>query len=97
MHTNGWRFTPGELVILRLLINDPQSNKGLARALGVTEGTIKVHMHNIFAKTGVRDRTALVALMLRSRHETPLLTLQPYRDRPAEPEIATPTISRLAS
>ena len=33
------------------------SNKGIARRL-----ELKVHLHNIFEKTGVSNRTALVAL-----------------------------------
>ena len=46
------------------------SNKGIARRLELSEGTVKVHLHNIFQKTGVSNRTALVALMLPySRHE----------------------------
>ena len=39
------------------------SNKGIARRLELSEGTVKVHLHNIFQKTGVRNRTALVALI----------------------------------
>ena len=39
------------------------SNKGIARRLELSEGTVKVHLHNIFQKTGVSNRTALVALM----------------------------------
>ena len=38
------------------------SNKGIARRLELSEGTVKVHLHNIFQKTGVSNRTALVAL-----------------------------------
>jgi DNA-binding CsgD family transcriptional regulator len=95
MHNNGWRLTPRELVILRLLVNAPQSNKRLARALGLTEGTIKVHMHNIFAKAGVHDRTALVALLLRSQHETQLLTLELHRDRQRPAESTKPIASPL--
>jgi DNA-binding NarL/FixJ family response regulator len=37
------------------------SNKAIALELGLIEGTIKVHMHNIFQKLGVRTRWALMA------------------------------------
>jgi DNA-binding NarL/FixJ family response regulator len=35
------------------------SNKEIARRLGVTEGTVKVHLHNIYQKADVRNRAAL--------------------------------------
>jgi DNA-binding NarL/FixJ family response regulator len=40
------------------------SNKGIARSLYLTEGTVKVHLHNIFQKLGVPNRTALTALAI---------------------------------
>jgi two-component system nitrate/nitrite response regulator NarL len=38
------------------------SNKEIARKLGITEGTIKLHLYNIYQKLGVANRTALTAL-----------------------------------
>ena len=35
------------------------SNREIARALGVAEGTIKVHLHRIFRRIGVTNRTQL--------------------------------------
>ena len=35
------------------LITEGLLNKEVARRLGVSEGTVKVHLHNIFQKTGV--------------------------------------------
>ena len=35
------------------------SNKEIARRLGVTEGTVKAHLHNIYQKADVPNRTAL--------------------------------------
>jgi DNA-binding CsgD family transcriptional regulator len=46
------------------LIAEGLLNKEVARRLGISEGTVKVHLHNIFGKTGVKNRTALVALAL---------------------------------
>ncbi len=38
------------------------SNREIARVLGVAEGTIKVHLHRIFQRIGVANRTQLAAL-----------------------------------
>ena len=40
------------------------SNKEVAAKLNLTEGTVKIHLHSIFNKTGVANRTALAALAL---------------------------------
>jgi two-component system nitrate/nitrite response regulator NarL len=37
------------------------SNREIARVLGVTEGTVKVHLHRIFRRIGVTNRTQLAA------------------------------------
>lgn len=37
------------------------SNRDIARALGVVEGTVKVHLHRIFQRLGVANRTQLAA------------------------------------
>ncbi len=39
------------------------SNKEIAEALNITEGTVKVHLHNIFLKLGLFDRSALRSLI----------------------------------
>jgi DNA-binding CsgD family transcriptional regulator len=38
------------------------SNKGIGRRLNISEGTVKVHLHNIYNKLEVKNRTALAAL-----------------------------------
>jgi len=40
------------------------SNKEIARKLNMTEGTAKIHLHHIFQKTGVNNRTALANVAL---------------------------------
>ncbi|HEX2137656.1 MAG TPA: LuxR C-terminal-related transcriptional regulator [Microvirga sp.] len=40
------------------------SNKEIARRIGVTEGTVKIHLHNVYQKLGVTNRTAMTALAL---------------------------------
>jgi len=42
-----------------------QSNKQIAAALFITEGTVKVHASRIFEKLGVSDRTQAATAALR--------------------------------
>jgi DNA-binding CsgD family transcriptional regulator len=42
-----------------LLVAHGFSNKDVAHELGITDGTVKLHVHNIFQKLGVRNRTAI--------------------------------------
>jgi DNA-binding NarL/FixJ family response regulator len=49
-------LTPRESDVLRL-ITEGKSNREIARALFVSEATVKTHVNRIFAKTGSRDRT----------------------------------------
>ena len=42
------------------LVCDGLSNKEIARKLGVTEGTIKIHLHSIFVRLDVRSRIELM-------------------------------------
>ena len=39
-------------------------NKVIARRIAVSEGTVKIHLHNVYRKLGVANRTALTALAL---------------------------------
>jgi len=52
-------LTPREAEVARLAA-DGLSNKAIARSLGVTEGTIKVHLNAIFRKLGVGNRSDLI-------------------------------------
>jgi DNA-binding NarL/FixJ family response regulator len=40
------------------LIGEGLANKQIARSLGISEQTVKVHLGNIFRRIGVRDRTS---------------------------------------
>ena len=52
-------LTPRESDVLRL-IAEGRSNREIARALYVSEATVKTHVNRIFAKTGSRDRTQAI-------------------------------------
>jgi DNA-binding NarL/FixJ family response regulator len=59
---------------LMLLVAQSLSNKEIARELGLAEGTIKIHLHNIYQKVGVNNRTALATLTLAHQEELSRLT-----------------------
>ena len=46
------------------LVSDGLSNKEIARRLNIADGTIKVHLHHIFRKLEISNRTVLAALAL---------------------------------
>jgi DNA-binding NarL/FixJ family response regulator len=52
-------LTPRESEVLRLIAAG-RSNREIARALFVSEATVKTHVNRIFAKTGSRDRAQAV-------------------------------------
>ena len=59
------QLSPRELDVLQHVAKG-FSNKEIAAHLGVVEGTVKIHVANIFSKLGVSDRTqALVAAVKR--------------------------------
>jgi DNA-binding NarL/FixJ family response regulator len=51
-------LTPRELEIVRLVAGGSR-NKEIARALAIAEGTVKIHLHNIYQKLAVESRVAL--------------------------------------
>jgi two-component system NarL family response regulator len=53
-------LSPRELEILRLIAKG-SSNKDVANALEISEGTVRVHASNIFAKLGCNDRAQAVS------------------------------------
>jgi DNA-binding NarL/FixJ family response regulator len=42
-----------------MLIAKGWSNKEIARHLNASEGTVKIHLHNIYTKLGIKNRTVL--------------------------------------
>lgn len=51
-------LSPREAEVVDLVVAGHR-NKEIAHRLGVTEGTVKTHLHNIYAKLGVTSRTQL--------------------------------------
>jgi DNA-binding NarL/FixJ family response regulator len=49
-------LTSREISVLRFVM-EGSTNKVIARALGISEATVKVHLKNIFVKLQVRNRT----------------------------------------
>jgi DNA-binding CsgD family transcriptional regulator len=52
-----------------LMLLDGLSNKGIGRRLDLSEGTVKVHLHNIYRKLKVSNRTALTAMAITCRED----------------------------
>ena len=58
-------LTEREREVLYLLARG-LSNRAIARALGLTEGTVKIHVSNILSKLNVRSRTQAAIYALRN-------------------------------
>jgi DNA-binding NarL/FixJ family response regulator len=56
-HMNSLTSRENEIVFA---LAEGLSNKDVGRRLGLSEGTVKVHLHNIYSKLRVKNRTALV-------------------------------------
>ncbi len=59
-------LTPREREVLRHLA-EGQSNKEIARALGITDGTVKLHVRAILAKLEVRSRVEAAVIAVEER------------------------------
>jgi DNA-binding NarL/FixJ family response regulator len=55
----GHQLTPRELEIVKMIAQGLR-NKTVADRLSIAEGTVKIHLHNIYQKLGVDGRLALV-------------------------------------
>lgn len=63
---NLYRFSPRQQHVLQLMC-DGKTNKAIARALGLAEGTVKVHVRSIMRKLNVTNRTEASLLAYRLR------------------------------
>jgi len=57
------QLTGRERQIMRL-VSEGLSNKEIGRRLNISDGTIKVHLHHIFQKLDISNRTVLAALAI---------------------------------
>lgn len=57
-------LTPREIDVIELVMQGLR-NKEIGASLGISEGTVQVHVKSIFAKLGVNDRTAAVKIAVR--------------------------------
>src|SRR5206468_9160037 len=81
------RLTPRQTDLLRLLAAG-HTNAQIARRLGISEGTVRSHLENIYDKLGVSSRTAAVTRAFPDRVA--------YRS-PAPREMASPGLRRPSS
>jgi len=44
-------------------------NKEIAHRLGIAEGTVKIHLHTVFNKTGYKSRLQLALINTRRWHD----------------------------
>ena len=51
-------LTPREWEIYRLLVVDAATNRGIARTLTLQESTVATHVHRVYHKLGVQNRSA---------------------------------------
>ena len=56
------RLTPRERAIVQM-VGDNLRTRAIADQLGISEGTVKVHLHNAYEKLGVSSRVEIVLLM----------------------------------
>ena len=56
-------LTAREAEVMRL-VTSGLSNKQIARQLALSEGTVKIHLHNVYRKLNLGSRTALTAYAL---------------------------------
>lgn len=56
-HSESERLSPREREVL-VLVSQGMANKQVARALGIAERTVKVHLNSVFRQIGVSDRTS---------------------------------------
>jgi DNA-binding NarL/FixJ family response regulator len=61
----GHQLTPREKEVARFVIRG-LSNKEIGLEMHLSEGTVKIHLHNIFKKLNIANRTSLATLMVSS-------------------------------
>jgi two-component system nitrate/nitrite response regulator NarL len=68
------------------LVCEGLSNKEVGRQLDLSEGTVKVHLHHIYQKLAIRNRTALAASATRSEEQSS------WKQGRTNRELSSPTV-----
>jgi DNA-binding NarL/FixJ family response regulator len=63
------------------LVCEGLSNREIARQLFISPATVKVHVHHVFDKLGIRSRTALALSSARGRYAAPVANSRPDSER----------------
>lgn len=59
-------FTVRESQVLKTLIREEGDFQAVADALGISDSTVKTHMHNIYQKTGTSSKGQLMAQYIKN-------------------------------
>jgi two-component system, NarL family, nitrate/nitrite response regulator NarL len=54
---------------IAVMVSEGLSNKEISRRLNLSEGTVKIHLHNTYKKMRVDNRTALTAMAIAHREQ----------------------------
>jgi DNA-binding NarL/FixJ family response regulator len=82
-HEAGYRhaaalLSPREMEVVRLLVNG-RSNKEIADTLSISDGTVKVHLHHVYEKLGVKGRLELTLYARDKALFSPLMPEMPFK------------------
>lgn len=61
--TNEIKLTPRQRQVFRMIVKSGASNKIIARALSISESTVKLHIGSILKKYGLKNRTQLAVFV----------------------------------
>lgn len=61
-------LTPREYEILKL-VADGQGNKIIARNLGISDGTVKLHVRSVFKKLNIHSRVKAAVMYLQHHYQ----------------------------
>jgi two-component system, NarL family, nitrate/nitrite response regulator NarL len=64
--TSSTALTEHERQVMQLVCGG-RSNEEIGRRLNLSEGTVKLHVHNIYRKLAIRNRMALAAMAAHHR------------------------------
>lgn len=64
----GANLTPRQQELVRL-VGQGLRNREIAEKCGLTEGTVKIHLHQIYSKLGIRSRAQLIMLLAKDAEE----------------------------